>query len=384
MSKARVIYHVPYPLQFSNPTGGGVRPVKMLRALQDRYEVAVVAGTAAERRTAIGEVMASIRAGVFYEFCYSESSTMPTALTETHHLPTHPLLDFSFFAQLRRHHVPVGLFYRDIHWRFPMYKEGTSLPKRVAAKAAYRYDLLAYGRTVDHLFLPSVEMAAYVPLPRSVPVSALPPGHEYGGHEGGEVPVGDRSNHPVRLFYVGGTKSNYRLHEFLAAVQARPEVSMVVCTRAEEWSNARAGYAEFLADNINVVHANGPETTPYFAAANVAVVATEPQEYWNFAAPLKVYEYLGHGLPIIASEGSLAGRFVAEHGLGWTVPYRREAFSELLGELDAHPELVDQTRERVLAVREDHSWAGRVREITRVLGEVDVRSRPLRVRRGES
>lgn len=159
---------------------------------------------------------------------------------------------------------------------------------------------------------------------------------------------------------------------------------MVVCTRAEEWSNARAGYAEFLADNINVVHANGPETTPYFTAANVAVVATEPQEYWNFAAPLKVYEYLGHGLPIIASEGSLAGRFVAEHGLGWTVPYRREAFSELLGELDAHPELIDQARERVLAVREDHSWAGRVREITRVLGEVDVRSRPLRVERAES
>ena len=379
MSKARVIYHVPYPLQFTNPTGGGVRPVKMLRALQDRYEVAVVAGTAVERRAAIGEVMASIRAGVFYEFCYSESSTMPTALTQTHHLPTHPLLDFSFFAQLRKHHVPVGLFYRDIHWRFPMYKEGTSLPKRIAAKAAYHYDLLAYGRTLDHLFLPSVEMAAYVPLPRAVPVSALPP-----GHEGGQPLVTDRSNHPVRLFYVGGTKSNYRLHEFMAAVQARPEVSFVVCTRAEEWSNARAGYAELLDDNVSVVHANGAETAPYFAAANVAVVATEPQEYWNFAAPLKLYEYLGHGLPIIASEGSLAGRFVAEHGVGWTVPYRREAFAEVLADLDAHPALIDQARQRVLAVRDEHSWSGRVREITRVLGEVDVRSRPPGMRSAES
>lgn len=381
MSKARVIYHVPYPLQFTNPTGGGVRPVKMLRALQERYDVAVVAGTATERRAAIGEVMASIRAGAFYEFCYSESSTMPTALTESHHLPTHPLLDFSFFAQLRKHHVPVGLFYRDIHWRFPMYNEGTTLPKRVAAKAAYHYDLLAYGRTLDHIFLPSVEMAAYVPLPRSVPVSALPPGHEGGALAGeglaGEVPAGEVSTHPVRLFYVGGTKSNYRLHEFLAAVQALPEVSFVLCTRAEEWANARADYAELLGENLSVVHANGAETAPYFAAANVAVVATEPQEYWNFAAPLKVYEYLGHGLPIIASEGSLAGRFVAEHGLGWTVPYSRAAFIELLGRLDAQPELIEQARARVLAVRDDHSWAGRVREITRVLGEIDVRSRPL-------
>ena len=370
MSKARAIYHVPYPLQFTNPTGGGVRPVKMLRALQEHYEVAVVAGTAAERRVAIGEVMSAIRAGAFYEFCYSESSTMPTALTQAHHLPTHPLLDFSFFSQLRRHHVPVGVFYRDIHWRFPMYKHSASLPKRVGAKAAYRYDLWQYGRTVDHLFLPSVEMAAYVPLPRQVPVSALPPGHE-GGPAGGEV-----STHPVRMFYVGGTKSNYRMHEFLAAVHGRPEVEFVLCTRESEWADARADYAEWLGGNLQVVHAHGSATTAYFQAANVAVVATEPQEYWNFAAPLKVYEYLGHGLPMIASEGSLAGRFVAEQGIGWTVPYRREAFDELLSELDARPELISQARQRVLAIRDDHSWAARIGQIAQVLGESDVRSRP--------
>ena len=367
---ARVIYHVPYPLQFSNPTGGGVRPVKMLRALEENYDVALVAGTAAERREAIGKVMRSIREGQFYEFCYSESSTMPTTLTETHHLPTHPLLDFGFLRQLRHAHVPVGLFYRDIQWRFPMYKAGTSLPKRLGAQLMYRYDLAAYGRTVDHLFLPSVEMAAYVPLPREVPVSALPP-----GHEGGPVPA-EAPNHPVRLFYVGGTKSNYRLHEFLAAVHATPQVRMVLCTRPEEWAGSRADYAASLGDNLEVVHANGPETAPYFEQANIGVVATEPQEYWNFAAPLKVYEYLGHGLPMIASEGSLAGRFVAENGVGWTVPYRREAFAELLSELDAHPEMITAARDRVLAVRDEHSWAGRVREVARVLGEVDVRSRP--------
>lgn len=377
MSKARAIYHVPYPLQFTDPTGGGVRPVKMLRAMQQRYEVAVVAGTATERRAAIGQVMASIRAGDFYEFCYSESSTMPTALTETHHLPTHPLLDFSFFRQLRKVHVPVGLFYRDIQWRFPMYKEGTSLPKRIGAKAAYHYDLWQYGRTVDHLFLPSVEMAAHVPLPSDVPVSALPP-----GHEGGELEPGDASPHPVRLFYVGGTKSNYRLHEFLAAVHTCPQVQFVLCTRESEWADARADYAEWLGPNLTVVHENGPGTTPYFKAANVAVVATEPQEYWTFAAPLKVYEYLGHGLPIIASEGSLAGRFVAETGVGWTVPYSRSAFTELLTRLDEQPELVDQARERVLAVRDEHSWAGRVAEVARVLGRVDVRSRRHAVGRG--
>lgn len=367
MSRPQAIFHVPYPLQFTNPIGGAVRPVKMLRALQEPYDVAVVAGDAAERRQAMGAVLTRLKAGERFEFCYSESSTMPTALTQRHHLPTHPLLDFSFFRQLRSHGVPVGLFYRDIHWRFPIYRNSTSLPKRLVAKAFYRYDLAAYGRTVDHLFLPSVEMAGYVPLPRRVPVSALPPGHE------GDVLEPEPSNHPVRLFYVGGTLQNYRMHEFLAGVHASPQVQFTLCTRENEWQRARPDYAEWLGDNVQVVHANGPETGPYFAQANVAVVATEPQEYWNFAAPLKVYEYLGHGLPIIASEGSLAGRFVAEQGVGWTVPYRRDAFVELLADLDAHPEKITQARDRVLAIRDEHSWAGRVREVAQVLGELDQR-----------
>lgn len=360
-----MIYHVPYPLQFENPIGGAVRPVKMLRAFEQDFEVLVVQGDAATRRRAMGEALAALRRGERFDFCYSESSTMPTALTESHHLPTHPLLDFDFFRQLRSHGVPVGLFYRDIHWRFPMYRQSTSLPKRMVAKAFYRFDLMAYGRVLDHLFLPSVEMAAHVPLPRQVTVSALPPGHE--GQPLGQTPP----SHPLRVFYVGGTKSNYRMGEFLAAVKATTQVSFTLCTREAEWQQAAVDYAEHLGPNLHVVHANGPNTAPYLAEANLAAVPTEPQEYWTFAAPLKVYEYIGHGLPIIASDGSLAGRFVAENGLGWAVRYDRGAFAELLARLDAQPHLVEEARERVLAVRDEHSWVGRAHEVARVLGEID-------------
>jgi len=360
---AWMIYHVPYPLEFTNPTGGGVRPVKMLRAFESTHQVMVVQGNAAERRTAMKRVFTAIQDGVEFDFCYSESSTMPTALTQKHHLPTHPLLDMGFFSSLRRAGVPVGVFYRDIHWRFPMYRQSTTLPKRLVARAFYRFDLVAYGRCVDHLFLPSVEMAAQVPLPRRVPISALPPGHDIDAEPSEMAP------HPVKLFYVGGTRQNYRMAEFLGAVRDVPETSFTLCTREVEWQEARTEYAPLLGDNLTVVHANGPGTRPFFEQANIGVVATQPQEYWTFAAPLKVYEYLGHGLPIIASEGSLAGRFVAENQVGWTVPYRREAFVKLLRDLDAHPEKITEARERVLCLRNQHSWTGRAHEVAQVMAE---------------
>jgi hypothetical protein len=62
-----------------------------LKALTQWGEVWVVAGDARQRRRQIQVVMNAIRAGTRFEFCYSESSTMPTTLTEPHHLPTHPL-----------------------------------------------------------------------------------------------------------------------------------------------------------------------------------------------------------------------------------------------------------------------------------------------------
>jgi hypothetical protein len=356
----RVIFHVPYPLEHENPKGGAVRPTRMLRAFEQWGEVVVIEGNAAQRKRLMAGVRARIRAGERFDLCYSESSTMPTALTEPHHLPTHPLLDFAFFRFLRGHGVPVGLFYRDIQWRFPMYGQGMDPVRKAAAMAMYRYDLAAYARVLDVLFLPSLEMADEFPLP-DVEVAALPPGHEVT--EVPPVPVSDR----LELFYVGGVGPNYRLDEFLRAVQQTPQVRLTLCTRANEWEAVRERYRPVTGDNLALVHASAEDLAPLFAGAHVGITATEPQPYWRFAAPLKMYEYLGNGLPQIASEGSLAGGFVSRNQIGWTEPYRSDDFARLLRELCDSPQLVAQARERVLEVRTRHGWLQRAEQVVEVL-----------------
>ena len=174
----RCIYHVPYPLDPNTTFGGQKRAVAMLKALTQWGEVWVVAGDARQRRRQIQVVMNAIRAGTRFEFCYSESSTMPTTLTESHHLPTHPLEDFAFLTRLRRHGIPVGLFYRDVYWKFPLYGEGVPKAKQLVAQAMYRYDLLAYRQCLDVLFLPSLRMGEWVDVGDRVKKVALPPGHD--------------------------------------------------------------------------------------------------------------------------------------------------------------------------------------------------------------
>ena len=64
-------------------------------------EVDVVSGYSSERAAAISRIERGLRQGVHYAFMYGESSTEPTLLTDRHHLPLHPTLNFGFFARLK-------------------------------------------------------------------------------------------------------------------------------------------------------------------------------------------------------------------------------------------------------------------------------------------
>jgi glycosyltransferase involved in cell wall biosynthesis len=365
----RCVYHVPYPINAGTTVGGQVRASKMLAALQDWGEVWTVSGTSAQRRRMIRQVRRAISSGVHFDFCYSESSTMPTILTDPHHLPLHPLMDLEFMAWLRRRGVPVGLFYRDIYWKFPVYDQsGVPGYQRFVAKTAYHYDLLGYRKALDVLFLPSLRMGEYVDVGPTVRKVALPPGHDIDA-----LPP-EPSSSPLSLFYVGGVGPLYQMQELFAAVSSLPQVKLVICTRPAEWQAQKKDYQSVMGPNISVVHANGKAAlAPYFAAANVALMVFKPDEYRDFAAPLKLFEYIGNGKPIMATTGTLAGDIIGRDRIGWVVDYDREEISGVLRRLSEHPEEVTATHQRVMATRDRHTWNARVDELSQTLAEMDRR-----------
>ena len=93
------------------------------------YNVDIVMGYGKERKYSIGQIKRKIKDGVKYDFMYSESSTEPTILTEKNHIPMFPFLDFGFFSFCKRHGIKIGLFYRDVYWKFDEYKLSVSFVK---------------------------------------------------------------------------------------------------------------------------------------------------------------------------------------------------------------------------------------------------------------
>jgi hypothetical protein len=83
-------------------------------------------------------------------------------------------MDFAFFRFCRKHGIPVGLFYRDVYWKFPIFKASVSLLKRCILVPMFARDLKQYRKTLDMMFLPTMRMQQYA-LP-DFPSRPLPPG----------------------------------------------------------------------------------------------------------------------------------------------------------------------------------------------------------------
>ena len=262
----RLIFHIPLKIDRNDPSASQIRPQKLMTAFAELgWEMDVVEGSARDRKQQITKIKRKIRQGVHYDFVYSESSTMPTLLTEPHHLPTHPCLDFGFLAYCKRHGIPVGLFYRDIHWQYANKGEGF---KQRVARYFYFYDLWQYGRLLDVLFLPTLPMLEHVPHKFSCSVVELPSGLNHSVRRIEE----NSGREAMELLYVGGVGGNYNLKPLINAVSTMEGVRLTFCCRTYDWETVREDYAPCLGSNVEVVHLDGDDLDAAYGKADLFVM----------------------------------------------------------------------------------------------------------------
>jgi glycosyltransferase involved in cell wall biosynthesis len=331
----KIIFHHPLPLDENAKSASGIRPIRMLEAFRRiGYEVDLVVGYASQREMAIAQIKRKVQEGIRYDFVYSESSTMPMILTEKHHFPLHPLLDQSFFKFCKNHNIFIGLFYRDIYWRFKEYRASVSFFKSIAAKISYYYELWVYKSYVDILYLPTYEMAKYLPFHDCFNIKVLAPAYFTNHQENSAYNKisAFKYKNKIKLFYVGGVGEFYRMHVLFEAVSEMKNIELVVCTRKPEWEIVKSQYC-LTSDNISVIHFTGQEMLNELNSADICMLFVEPSEYWSFCSAVKLFEYTACLKPIIASTGILDAKLIEENNIGWVVDYDRESIKRLINEI---------------------------------------------------
>ena len=83
----------------------------------------------------------------------------------------------------------------------------------------------------------------------------------------------------------------------------------------------------------------------------VGLIPRRDTAYNRLALPVKLFDYLAHGLPVVTTKGSEAGRFVVETVTGLAVADDADAYTAAITWLFEHPREVramgKRARERV-------------------------------------
>lgn len=169
------------------------------------------------------------------------------------------------------------------------------------------------------------------------------------------------------LFYVGGvTPPLYDLRPLFDAVRGMEGISLTLCCRDAEWEQVKSYYAPIDESKVCIVHANGEGLKTYYWHADLFALIWRVNPYLSFAMPVKIFEALGYGVPILTTDGTEASRFVAKEGIGWVVSTMDE-LRELLSYLKTNPQAIAEKRRRVETVREHHTWQVRAQMVANIL-----------------
>lgn len=348
MTSDKILMHVPYPFlrEQDRTSGSRVVPYQLYLAFQEiGYKVDLITG---RRRVRLRKVMHLIKSLKLddYLFCFSEPSTMPV----------HPIIDYAFYLLLWANKVPMGLYYTDAYWKFP--DLFPLPPRRLLSLLRYRFDLLVFSRAASLFFFPTGAMADLFQL--RCPKVVLP--------FGGEVLFSDSRTRPEidTAIYVGGISHRYGAAVLLEAfdlINERIRLNLELVCRKDELEREQAVFAPyFSAEWLHIHHLSGDALHGIYRKSDLAVIALLKNVYNDIVIPVKMFEYLSHGLPMVTTNCTQTANFITHNRVGLIAEDNPESLAEKILQLVNDPELCRELRRNIRHTLENGNlWTDRAR-----------------------
>ncbi|TKX48931.1 glycosyltransferase [Halorubrum sp. ASP121] len=345
MSDLNILFHTPQPLDTLD-SGSSVRPVKMIDAFEHLgYSVDKVTGDTEERCQRFKDIRRNKRK---YEFCYSEPTTWPL----------HPLVDYPLYWYLRVNNIPTGIFYRDIYWQFPKLFDYSGL-KYWELQSRYRLDLIVISRIANKVYVPSSSFSERLNLNPSP--SPLPP----GGVD--RTSVTDSDSRLQRLIYVGGLSERYGpdlLSKACRVAANQQEVALdLVCRKSEFHSLPEKVRERFDSDWVKIHHASGDELQSLYQHADAGIIPIQPTSYNHMSMPVKLFEYLSYGLPVVTTNLDEVASFVRSSDCGIVCEANHNDLARALTKLTTDQELYQRKKESAVQTLMKNRWIDRAEQV---------------------
>ena len=265
----------------------------------------------------------------------------------------------------------------------PLVKEASRYRGLLDVDLARRIEKLLF-ESADHVFVVSDALREYVAgIAEGTPITVLPNGVDPSRFTGKRDDAwrrrvcGDNGSDFV-VGFVGRVRPWHGLEQLIGAmcevVAQRPSAHLCVVGRTDGTHEALKGEVARLKlnDNVSFLGEIPMEDIPAAMAAMDVVVAPYPSVDDFYFSPLKVFEYMAAGKPIVATQvGQVADVLEHEHSALIVLPGDPSALGKAIVRIMHDPplgtRLGDNARSEVTA---RHTWAQRIGVVKEVLDEI--------------
>ncbi|MGN1323688.1 MAG: glycosyltransferase [Bacilli bacterium] len=309
MKKNKTVLYISYVNMHNFGSGSSVRPILMYKAfLQSGFEVIYIEKEAsfANKKERIKDIN-RIKKWLDYnipDFCYIESPGDPIILKE----------DRKLIKYIKRKNIKIAYFYRDAYYKVGkkfLYDNINFFSKKNIRYLIYKFlywkDELLLRRYVDIVYFPSICMAKYFKFKN---IGTLPPA--------GFITNCTYNVENKYLIYVGGISNRYGVHlllDSLNIINKKQYIPLILVCREKEVKNIPSEYINVKW--LRIVHASGQDQLiSLYRQAKMALIPILPNEYNNFAVPVKLYEYMSYNLPIVSTNLTEVSKVIKKYDIG--------------------------------------------------------------------
>ncbi|MDE3840171.1 glycosyl transferase [Bacillus methanolicus] len=362
-----VLLYYPFQIAENANSGSKLRPKEIYNAFlewgnQQGIEILLLSGSSEDRDQQFERWKKQGKLDDLL-FCYMENQTIPLWLTDANHIPKKPFVDLKVMKFLKQRNIPVGVFYRDVYWKFDELYPLKGVKKHIM-KTIYRLEEKFYEKYCHVIFLPSEAMGNFVEINRKK--VALPP----GGRKR-EIVRNQSSGQTGKGIYVGGINNeDYGLFLLLDALEIvnkeRQVCDLTVVCRQDEYEKLPDNKKERLKHlKVTVKHISGEALNKLYQEMDFAFIPRIKSTYNDFSVPVKLVEYLSNELPVVATNCAAQEEIINRDGFGVICKDEPNSMAEAILTMIKNAEIYRENIKELFI--EKHSWAARVAKVASVL-----------------
>lgn len=355
----RVLYITYIDFDDNGDSGSSMRPKKMYNAfINQGYDVKLLEcqqNKRQKRKKKVREVLKWLENNTA-DLCYIESPSGPIFHK----------IDLDLIKKVHNMQIPIGYFCRDAFWLFKDKMKSVSFFKRNAIIWLNKRALKTIRENVDIVYVPTESGVELFDFAHFKHMDLLPPAAECHLDSNGVI----HAECQYTCIYVGavsevdGTFDLLDAFKLLNSMQ-QEKYKLILVARQAEWERICDELDESIESNdwLSVYHVSQDELTSLYTLSDMAIIPRKANKYIDMSMPIKLFEYMGYGKPVISTERLETAKMIRKYECGIICEDGAEGIANAIKAFYTDIQLRDKLYINVQAAAKENRWESRVEKV---------------------